>query len=76
VNGSDQMKLQKGLISLRHVQLGRISKDYGASACWKGVPEVEELWNTVLVTSVDRGFAGCAPKAKNTFSGRGSFRTF
>jgi hypothetical protein len=52
------MKRQQGLISPRHVRHGRISKDYGALACWKGVPEVEELWNTVSATKAWIGFAG------------------
>jgi len=53
------MKRQEGLISPRHVRPGRISKDCGASACWKGVPGVEELWNTVSATKAWIGFAGC-----------------
>jgi hypothetical protein len=36
------------LNSFPALRLGRISKDYGASACWKGVPEVEVLWNIGL----------------------------
>jgi subtilisin family serine protease len=59
------MKRQKGLISPRHVRSGRISKDYGASACLKGVPEVEELWNIGSANSEDRGFVGYARKGTN-----------
>lgn len=54
------MKRRKGSISSRREQPGHTSKDYGASVCWRGVPEVEELWNTVLVTLEGRGFAGYA----------------
>lgn len=59
------MKRRKSSISSRQGQPGRTSKGYGASVCWKGVPEVEELWNTVLVTSEGRGFAGCVCSGVN-----------
>lgn len=32
----------------KHRQLGHTLKDYGASAYWKGVPEVRVLWNIGL----------------------------
>lgn len=37
-----------------------IAKRCGASVCWKGAPAIGDLWNTVLVTLEDRGFAGYA----------------
>jgi hypothetical protein len=53
------MKRGKSSVSFRRDQRGRTSKGCGASVCWKGVPEAEEHWNTVLVTLEGRGFAGC-----------------
>ncbi len=68
VNGSGQMKRQKDLISPQPARPGRISKDYGASACWKGVPEVEVLWHIGLANSEDRASVGCVRKGPNTIN--------
>jgi len=76
VNGSDQMKRQNGLISPQHGRPGRISKDYGASTCLKGVPEAEELWNTVSANWDDRGFVGCAHKGADRHRARKFRRGF
>ena len=39
---TDERALVKGLISLRKVRHGRISKDHAASARWRGVPGAGE----------------------------------
>lgn len=68
MNGSDQMERPKDLISPPRVRLGHISKDCGPSASWKGVREAEELSNIGLVSSGERGFAGCDCREVNAES--------
>ena len=60
VNGSGPTKRRKGSGSSRQDRRGHTSKGYGVSACWKGVTEAEELWNTGSVSSAGRGCVGCA----------------
>jgi hypothetical protein len=59
------MKQRKSSISFRRERPGRTSKGCGASVCWRGVPEVEELWNTELAISEGRGSSGCVRKSPN-----------
>jgi hypothetical protein len=65
-DGSDQMKRRKSWISSQLGQPGLISKGCGHLVFWKGVPEIEVLWNIGLANWGDRVFVGYARKGTNS----------
>lgn len=64
------MKQRKSSISFERDRPGLISTGCGASVCWEGVPEAEDLWNTVSLTLEGRAFAGCILKEIDDFAQR------